>query len=66
MGKVKFVEDSLQKTWNDVVYLTLPWRRSLSYRNQSIDLQNKPMDWFLYDKYVRHERVKQTTSFQIC
>ena len=27
------------------------------YRNQSIDLQNKLMDWFLYDKILRHERV---------
>ena len=34
-------------TWNE---LTLSWRRPLSYRNQSIDLQSKSMDWFLYDK----------------
>ena len=34
--------------------LTLSWRRSLSYRNQSIDLlRNK----FLYDNGLRHERV---------
>ena len=38
--------------------LTLPWRRSLSYRNQSIDLHSKSMDWFRYDKDLRHERVK--------
>ena len=31
---------------------------SLSYGNQSIDLQSKSMDWFLYDRDVRHERVK--------
>ena len=37
--------------------LNLSWRRSLLYRNQSIDLQNKSMDWFLYDKNLRHERV---------
>ena len=30
----------------------------LSYRNQSIDLQSKSMDWFLYDKGLLHERVK--------
>ena len=24
---------------------------------KSIDLQNKLMDWFLYDKKLRHERV---------
>ena len=28
--------------------LTLSWGRPLSYRNQSIDLQSKSMDWFLY------------------
>ena len=38
--------------------LTRLWRRSLSYRNQSIDLQSKSMDWFLYDNSLRHERVK--------
>ena len=27
--------------------LNLSWRRYLFYRNQSIDLQNKSMDWFL-------------------
>ena len=27
-------------------------------RNQSIDLQSKSMDWFLYDNGLRHERVK--------
>ena len=27
-------------------------------RNQSIDLHCKSMDWFLYDKDLRHERVK--------
>ena len=29
-----------------------------SYRNQSIDLQSKSMDWFLYDRDLRNERVK--------
>ena len=38
--------------------LTLSWRRPLSYRNQSIDLQSKSMDWFLYDDGLRHESVK--------
>ena len=38
--------------------LTLSWRRPLSYRNQSIDLIRKSMDWFLYDKGLRQERVK--------
>ena len=37
--------------------LTLPWQWSLWYKNQSIDLQSKSMDWFLYDRDLRHERV---------
>ena len=32
-------------------FLTLSWRRPLSYRNQSID-------WFVYDSGLRHERVE--------
>ena len=35
--------------------LPLSWRRSLSYRNQSIDLQSK---WFLYDRILHHETIK--------
>ena len=34
--------------------LTISWRRPLPYRNQSIDLQNKLIDWFLYDNGLRH------------
>ena len=34
---------------------TLVWRRSLSYRNQSIDLLCKSVDWFLYNRDLRHE-----------
>ena len=34
--------------------LTISWRRPLSYRNQSIDLQSKLIDWFLYDNGLRH------------
>ena len=37
--------------------VTLSWRRPLSYRNQSIDLRSKSLDWFLYDNGLRHERV---------
>ena len=36
------------------VNLTLSWRRWLLYRNQCIDLQDKSMDWFLYDTDLRH------------
>ena len=34
-------------------------KRPLSYRNQSIDLHSKSMDWFLYDRDLRHERVDE-------
>ena len=34
------------------------WRRSISCRNQSTtDLQSKSMDWFLYDRDLRKERI---------
>ena len=39
-------------------FLTLSWRRPLSYWKQSIDLLCKSIDWFLYDNGLRHERVK--------
>ena len=42
--------------------LTLSGRGPLSYRNQSIDLQSKSMDWFLYDNGLRLERVKVLKS----
>ena len=44
--------------------LTLSWRRPLSYRNQSIDLQSKSMGWFLYDNGLRHERVNKERDNQ--
>ena len=36
--------------------------RSLSYRNQSISLQSKSMDWFLYDEDLHRERVNDNFS----
>ena len=44
--------------FSEHLFLTLSWRRLLSYRNQPIDLQNKSMDCFLYDNGLRHERVQ--------
>ena len=47
--------------------LTLSGRKPLSYRNQSIDLWSKSMDWFLYDNDLCHERVKCcVNSWRIC
>ena len=46
-------------------YLTLSSRKSLPYRNQSIDLQSKLIDWFLYDRDLRHERVTKRERARI-
>ena len=43
---------------SNTLIFTLSWRRPLSYRNQSIDLLHKSVDWFQYDNGLRHERVK--------
>ena len=59
VGDFNFYFDTLLETRDDDQALTLSWRRPLSYRNQSIDLQRKSMDWFLYDNVLRHERVKE-------
>ena len=40
-------------------YLTFSWWRSLSYRNQSIYMLCKSMDWFLYRSDLHHERVNK-------
>ena len=42
-------------SWNT---LTLSWRGRYHYRNQSIDLQSKSINWFLYENGPRHEWVK--------
>ena len=54
---------SIQQTKLD--NLTLSWRRPLSYRNQSIDLLRKSMDWFLYDNDLRHERVNRFCGWHL-
>ena len=43
--------------------LTLLWRTSLSYRNQSTDLLSKPMDCTLYHRDLRHKRVNGKSSW---
>ena len=47
------------RKWTEFCLLTFSWRRVLSYRNQSIDLLCKSMDWFLYGNALRHERVER-------
>ena len=46
-------------------HLTLSCRRPWSYRNQSIDMHCKSMDWFLYNNGPRHERVKHSKTIYI-
>ena len=46
--------------------LTLSWRRPSSYRNQSINLLRKSVDWFLYDNGLYHERVKVKFIISVC
>ena len=53
------------KTIRRLMYLTLSWRRPLSYRNKSIALLRKSMDWFLYDNRLRHDRVKGLKSLSL-
>ena len=36
------------------------WRRFLLYRSQSIHLPCRSMYWFLYDRDLRHKKVKST------
>ena len=55
-----FLTAKIVKRENDQFKLTLSRRRPLSYRNHSIDLKSKSMDWFLYDNGLHHERVKST------
>ena len=45
--------------------LSLSWRMSLSYRHQSIDLQGKSMNRFLYNRDLRHERINVTFSIAV-
>ena len=42
--------------------LTLPMLSS--YRNQSVDLQSKSTDWFLYDGNIGHLKVKASISMR--
>ena len=49
----------------DAMSLNLLWQRFLSYSNQSIDLQRKPIDWFLYERDLRQERVKELRKRQV-
>ena len=63
MYQIKFVIKHW-KNGSNMICLTLSWRRPPSYRNQSNELQSKSIDYFLYDRDLRHVRVKQTVSLK--
>ena len=46
-------------TWNGLITINSFMTKVLSYRSQSIDLHSKSVDWLLYDRDLRHERVNQ-------
>ena len=57
-------------TFEFSLFLTLSRRMPLPYRNQSIDLWSKSMDWFLYDNGLRLEKgkvifIKKSTNYKI-
>ena len=62
-GTVQITEAVVRGCSSKWVFLTLSWWRPLLYRNQSIDLLYKSMDWFLYNNGLRHERVKSCANF---
>ena len=43
---------------------TLLWRRFLLYRNQPINLLSQSMDWFLFDRDLRHKKLKWKKSLE--
>ena len=56
--KIHFQSQQWKRYNNWLHVLTLSWKRLLSYRNHSIDLQSKLMDWFLYDRGLQHKELK--------
>lgn len=46
---------------SSALFLTISRRRLQSYRNQSIVLPLKSLDWFLYDRDLGPKRVKPRT-----
>ena len=62
VGEIRRLRE-LESAWLLLDELTLSWRRFLSYRDQSIDLRGKSMDWFLYDKDLCHEKVNARSYY---
>ena len=49
---------------DSLLHLTPSWWRLLSYRNQSIYLLCKSLDWFLYDNGLVMKELKQIRLYQ--
>ena len=49
-----------------LVHLAHSRQRPLSFRNQSIDLLHKSMDWFLYDNSLHLERGYWCLEIVVC
>ena len=60
---VFLVDTKIIFSYNFGALLTHTWQRPLSYRNQSINLLCISVDWFLYDRDLRHERIKSLRKF---
>ena len=56
-SKFAFIFISSAFIFHVMFLLILLWWKSL-YRNQSIDLHSKSKNQFLYDRDLRHERLK--------
>ena len=59
----EYLHDSFGQGFRHCINLFYDGGLSLSYRNQSVDLQIKPVDWCLYDRDLRHGRVKYQVFF---
>ena len=59
--RIESVKSKFEFMFLEQKSLTLSWRRPLLYRNQSINLQSKSMDWFVYDNDLRNEIINTRT-----
>ena len=61
----KYIPTDNYCPFNYLLNLTFKWRRSLSYRNQPIDLVCKSIDWFVYHRDLSRERVKIELQYSV-
>ena len=65
LPKTKFVLKNLIFHDGGPCYIGQLFRRSMVYRNQSIDLLCKSVDQFLYERGLSHERVKLSKNIML-